>query len=309
MKLPVFKAIGATFAYFTGAFGTVLRIMWLPLLLMGTGLAFVMPGYFEASIAVMALGPQPDPQTVLPLFAPLMKWMGLMMLVLAIGYPMLFAGVMRHVIRGEAPRAPFYLSYGADEIRVLITFVLTMILLGVVYVIGVIAIAIFLGIIGVAAAAGGGIIAAVLAPVAIVAFIGVTVWFALRLSLALPAAVGERGIGVSKSWSFARGNVWRLFLYWLFWCVVFFALQVVMMLVIYPDYLSDMAQTMSLAMDEEAMHAAQLEMMRKNAALFSLSSPKFPLIAAAGFVYGFLMIGLWAASSAVAYRYVADEQN
>ena len=43
----------------------------------------------------------------------------------------------------------------------------------------------------------------------------------LRLSLATPATIGQRTIGLGPSWNAAKGNVWRLLGYWLIWGVIF----------------------------------------------------------------------------------------
>lgn len=306
MKLSVFRAVGATFAYFTGEIATLVRILWLPLILLGVGIALVFPRYGAAALAMMELGPAPDPAAAMPLVGSLAAAGGLFMLVFAIFYPMMFAGVMRHVIRGEKPKLPFYLSFGGDELRVLVTYVAVMIMLVLVYVVGVVALIVVSAMLALIPGAGAAI-AGIVGIIGVIAFLCVLIWFALRMSLALPATIGARTIGIAKSWQATKGNVWRLLAFWVVWGVLFFAAQAVLMAVIMPDYFSDMARIFAAAGDPEAVRRIQIESLRDSIETFSLSSPKIVLTALAGGAYGFFMLGLWAAAMGVAYRYVAGE--
>lgn len=305
-KLPVFKAIGATFAYFIGEFWTVLRIVWLPLVLMGAGLAFAGPRYAQAMLAIAELGPEPDPAELLPLAGPMFAAMGVMLLIFAVGYPMIFAGVMRHVIRGEAPGLPFYLNFGADEIRVLATYVIVAIMAGLAYFVGVVAVAVVSALLSVIASATGvGALAGFFIAVCLIAFAGAFLWFLIRLSLALPAAIGARTIGVAQSWVLTKGNAGRLFVYWAFWVMLFAAVECAAILIIAPGYFSDLAAMAAASSDPEAARQLQLEMMRRQLSLTDVSAPRAILIAVSGFAFAVIFFGLWASSLGVAYRYVA----
>lgn len=309
MKLPVRKAIGATFAYFIAELATVIRIVWAPLLLMGVALAIATPRYLQAVLAISDLGPQPDPNDVLPLVGPMFASLGLMSLIFALGYPMIFSGVMRHVIRGEAPRLPFYLNFGADELRVLGTYILVGLMTGLVYMVGAIGAAAVSAIFGaLGAITGAKALVGLGSLIIMVAFLGALLWFVLRMSLALPAAIGARTIGIAISWEATKGNVLRLFGFWLFWISLLIIVETVLLLILSPDYLAQMGAMIAASPDQQAAHQMQTEMMRQQLQqLEHFSVLKTALTAGLGMVFGVLIFGLWASALGVAYRYVAPD--
>lgn len=128
MKLPVFKALGASLSYIGAHFFTLIKIMWLPALLLTGVMAYVMPTVMDAQMQLIAVEETGDPTDVLALLGPIFKSSGLMYLAAAIFYPMIMAGVLKHVIRGDAPRLPFYLQYGGDELRLLLAYILIFII-------------------------------------------------------------------------------------------------------------------------------------------------------------------------------------
>ena len=136
MRFPVFKAFAAGLAYIFTQFLTLLRILWLPALLMMAINFALLPTVMEAQLAMLEIDPEADPAAVFETMGPMFKTMGIMYLAAAIFYPMMMAGVLRHVTRGEAPRLPFYLRFGGDEIRIILATIIFFILSTVIYAVG-----------------------------------------------------------------------------------------------------------------------------------------------------------------------------
>ena len=105
--------------------------------------------------------------------------MGLIYLSAAIAYPMMIAGALKHVVRGEAPRMPFYLSYGLDEIRILLSYIILVIMVSLVAFVGVFAMmALGLAFSALSADIGGIVTALLILAMVLRAFSGS--WFACR---------------------------------------------------------------------------------------------------------------------------------
>ncbi|AYG95965.1 hypothetical protein D8I30_12860 [Brevundimonas naejangsanensis] len=117
----------------------------------------------------------------------------------------LTTAVARAVIRPEARRFG-YMRLGKDELRVLaVTLVVGLIMLGVL-IIGMALVSAFGGM-----AAGMSapflILPAVLAGLATAA---VTIWLAVRFSLAVPITFAEQKIAIKQSWAMTKGRFWPL---------------------------------------------------------------------------------------------------
>lgn len=142
-------------------------------------------------------------------FAPLFQMMGMLFVVLLplglIASAMIDAAVARSVLRpGES--AFGYLRLGMDEVRVLVVSVVLLIVFMVLMVVT------------------SGIVGAVIAMTAaaempalwllvvllILAAIGVCIWLAVRLSLAIPITMAERRIAIFDSFAFTKGRFWPL---------------------------------------------------------------------------------------------------
>jgi hypothetical protein len=304
MKLPVLKAVGAGLAYLTTHFGAVLKALWLPTLLMMAVFAYVMPPYFQAMIEISSFESGSDPQALFAAMGPAMKWMGLLYLSMAILYPMMIAGVLRHIVRGESPKLPFYFQFLGDEVRILFTFILLMIMLLIIYLVGVLGVAALTAALALLLKEIGGMIAGVI----ILAVLIAAIWFLLRMSMALPAAVGARRIGLAVSWSITKGNSWRLFFYWLIWGLIMAAIGCVYVLIAMPDYFSAMGEMVANANDPSAQQELQRRLLQAESNLWDRSQPGFWIIMAATYVYMIVYTALMNVSSGVAYRYLAGEK-
>lgn len=304
MKFPVFKALGASFAYLITHAGTVLRTLWLPVLAMTAANFYVMPGYIEKAMALSGVEDSNDPSVVFELMGPMFASLGLLYLVLAIFWPMSIAGNLRHLVRGESPRLPFYFQFGMDEVRVLLSYILLIIMLALVYLVGILG---FLVLSFVAAMLGsvGGVVIAIAALV----MFGVFFWFILRLSVTLPAAINARKIGVAESWRVTKGAALPLFVYFLVWSLIFIALGVAFVLIATPALLPMIADAIAQAKDPSAGAEIERRIMEMQLEMFDPTGPRFYLIAAATYVYTIISTAVMNVSTGVAYRYLAGGER
>ncbi len=304
MKLPVLKAFGAGLAYLTTHFVEVVKALWLPTLLLMAVFVYVMPPYFAAVIQMSSLEAGSDPQAVFAAMGPAFKWMGLLYLSMAIFYPMMIAGTLRHIVRGESPRLPFYLQYLGDEFRVLMTFVLLMIMLFIVYLAGVLGVLALSAVLILLSKGIGGIISGLV----VLALLVAVIWFLLRMSMALPAAIGERKIGLAVSWRITKGNAWRLLFYWLLWGILFLELGCVYVVIAIPDYFSIMGELFAHAGDPAAQQEISQRLLQAEMSMWDRARPGFWIVMAGTYVYMIVYTGLLNISSGVAYRYLAGEK-
>ncbi|MEQ8935936.1 MAG: hypothetical protein RIE56_09125 [Amphiplicatus sp.] len=301
-KLPVFTAFFAALAYLAAHALTLLKIMWLPALALIAALAALMPSVLDAQLTA-AGGESADPATVLAAMGAMFKSMGLLYLVMAIVYPMMIAGVLKHIVRGETPTLPLYLGYAGDELRVLGSIVLVIIMTVIVYVVGVLAIvALGLGLSAVSPALGG-----ILGFVAALVFICAFIWFLLRLSVALPAAVGARTVGVTESWRMTKGNVWSLLLYWVLWVIVLIPVASVFMAVAMPDLMGVYGEMIAAGQDPAAQEAVSQRMLQMQRDMWDMSKPSFWPYIIAVYVYTIVYNAIWCVAAGVAYRYLTGE--
>lgn len=305
MKLPVFKAFFAGFALFFTHAGEFLKALWLPALLMAVASYLILPSYLDAAVRMAAAEQSSDPGEAFAALAPAMKYMGLLYLASAVFYPMMIAGNLKFIIRGKTLHLPFYLQYGLDEVRLLFTIILLAVMLFLAYAAGALALAVLTVIAAMSQKAIGGVI--VLA--AMFAFAVALVWFLLRMSMSLPAAIGARKIGIAVSWRMTAGNVWRLFFYWLMWLAVFCLLASVYLALAAPEFWPLMKQVIALAgHDPDAAREIEMKMTLLQLDLLDDAKPGFWRYAIGTYLYSVVYAALWNISGGVAYRYLSGEQ-
>lgn len=213
MRLPIFKAFGATIGLVTARFGTLVQIAWLPMLAMSAVSAWFLWNLLPALSGLLQLSEHSRPEDVAAAVGPLFLPVLLVFAVALVFMPMLFAGLLRYIVRGERPPGPFYLHFGGDELRTLGTYAgIVLINLGIAMVLAMIGglVVPMVGGKGSPAGALGGSLIELAARL-------VELFIAVRLSLAFPAAIGARAIGIGLSWQLSRGNFWRLLGYWALW--------------------------------------------------------------------------------------------
>lgn len=307
MKLPVFAAFGASISYIAAHFLTLVRITWLPALLMMAAMAYFMPPMLEAQMNfALAGGDATDETAAFVLMAQTLKASCYISLASAILYPMLIAGVLRHVIRGEAPRfLPFYLWFGADEFRVLISYIVLVVMFALAGFAGVLGVMVLGIVAGLASQEAGGLVAAALAAAFIVAF----VWFALRMSLIFPATVADRTIGVGRSWQVTRGAAWSLLFYWILWGIVLAFIAGVYAVFGASSLFAMLPEIFAAGGDEAVMAEAQRRMLEAQAGLYDMSKPGFWTYNVATYLYLIVSLSFASVAGGVAYRYLAGEER
>ena len=249
-KLPIFKAIGATLAFILQHGLAILKIAWLPAVLMCAVYLLIMPAYMNqiAAMPVDAMAPQ---QAVSRMLATL-PMMGLLMAASVLVNVVLISGLMKLLIRGEQPGLPVYLAFGADEVRLLGGWAV-----------------VFLGYCAIGLAFGaslvlsrllaslgpgpGGIIGLVAAAI----LIGVGVWFGIRLCLVSPATIELKKIAIRPAWEITEENVWRLIGFWLLLVVPMFIIASLLTpFLTSPGYLEAMSEVYAAARSPTRMQQA-----------------------------------------------------
>ena len=308
MKLPVFKAVATTFAFLATNALDLIKIVWAPSVIFLVLTAVVMPGYMQAIVGTSTTSTF-DPDDPAAGGAEAMAALGAMAPVLFLvfvvsiaWYLVIFAGVLKLVVHGEKPKLPFYIGFGGDEFRLLGTWVLQFLIFIGAY-IGILLVTGAAGFLAMASPLLGGIAALIAALAGMVAFC----WLMLRMSLATPATIGQRTIGLGPSWNAAKGNVWRLLGYWLIWGVIFILIEIVILAVMMPGYFEAMGEifTATGSGSTEAVEAATQKM---NDVMMSMYAGTLGSIATlvAGFVLGTAAIVLMAVAGGVAWRLMTE---
>ncbi len=306
MKLPVFSAFGASISYTIAHFPTLLRITWLPALLLMAAYAYFMPAMMEMQMNMAAVdGDGADQAAMFAAMAESMKASGYIYLASAIFYPMLIAGVLRHVVRGDAPRLPFYLWFGGDEFRVLISYILLVVMGSLIGIVGFLAVMVAGIVAAVVSQAVGGVIIGLLS----VAFMIAIIWFMLRMSVVFPASVGERTIGIARSWSLTKGNAWSLFFYWVLWLIVLGFIGGIYAIFAVSDFFNLIPELIAAGTDEAAQQAIEARMIEVQMHMYDITKPGYWPYMIATYLYTIISFSFSTAASGVAYRYLAGDER
>jgi hypothetical protein len=293
MKLPVFRAIGATFAFIARNLLDILKIAWLPAVLICLAYVLIMPPYM-AQVGAM---PAPKPGDVFgPLMATLPYTLALVAASTLINLP-LFSGLMKLILRGERPRF-LPLSFGADEVKLLASWGL-----------------IFAGFVALVAAFAGALLltrllaslgpgpGSIIGLIAAVVLIGVGVWLAARVSLVSPAAIALRKLGVQPAWDATEENAWRLIGFWALLIVPMFIISSFLTpLLTSPGYLDAMREIAPAARSPERLQAAVQHSNEVLAAGYVLSDTGNLVRLLANALLAFLATLVLAIASGVAWR-------
>ena len=186
MKLPIFKAVGATFAYVIANLLTVIQILWLPMAVY-FGLNFwTGPMLTEMQLDLADIDGAEDPEFIFQVIGNAMTVLGIVVLGFLVLYLMMYAGIYRHLLRGERPSLPFYFRFGADELR----------LIGAAIVLSLLMLALYIGLIvaAVAAAGAGAVVGETFGGIlaALIGFVGICLFF-VAWHTAQPGVSGSCG--------------------------------------------------------------------------------------------------------------------
>ena len=192
-KIPVGKTIAYAYAFTFGNFLTVLGLSWVPLAIMAAGAFLVVPVYFQG---LQLMAANRDPSQLFTGFGS----MALFGILAFACFVMMYVALARQALGLRTGPAYFYFSLDSAFWHLLAAYFLTFLLImGGFLVVGIVA-----GVLGV-------LLAPLVALVILIALIG-TFYVLLRLMFLQPAvAVAETNRIITRSWSLAKGNVWRIF--------------------------------------------------------------------------------------------------
>lgn len=211
MKFPVTTAIAAAFAYMSRHWLLLLRALWLPTGLYVAAQLYALPKFFAAALPIIDLKQDAQPQAVMELFGALAVPIAIVALASALFQPMMIVASLKHLVRGEEIRAPFYLGFGGDELRVFGAYVLLSAMVIVISIVGGLAFGAVAAIAALAAPAIGKLAVTIGDLMVNI----VTAWFRLRLSVLYPAALATRTLGFGPAWIETKGRVVGLLGFWI----------------------------------------------------------------------------------------------
>jgi hypothetical protein len=223
-KVPVWSTVGSALGFTFGRYPAILGVVWLPLLLLAVCEYFVLVPMFEAIPALIAQVSQHphDPADIQAFsnrimasqrFAPALNL--LTYLVMA----WIAVGITKEAMGLRTGFRFVYLSVGAAEFGLLVSYLVAMaVLVGVIicFAFAAVILAVLVG----AMAAGGALPTGTAAAgwaigfgvLAGLAFLCALIYFSVRfLALIVPVSVEEKKFGLLRSWELSRGNFWRLF--------------------------------------------------------------------------------------------------
>lgn len=158
------------------------------------------------ALSAMSKSAQADPKATMAVMSKMAGFFGLLFPLAMIFSAINHAAVFRAVLRPQE-KGFFYFRIGGDELRILLVNVV----LTVIFVCAVVVAAIAVGVAAGVAKAAGGTTAAWLSGVLLgLVCIGLVIWVAVRLSLALPVTFAEKRIALFDSWRLTQGRSWSL---------------------------------------------------------------------------------------------------
>ena len=294
-KIPVVRTIKESYRFTFGGLGTVIGLIWLPIVVLTVGGYFTMVPYFSGMAGALESGDvsQQGPLVVRELAFEIVTIV--LMAVVAVA-------ITREIL-SPMKRPPFLrFSLGLTELRVVGgffgLFVLMIVFAIILTIIGLVAgFAVNAVLPAAAAAVGGAGLPARAVSVAMLAALVcclALVYIVTRLGfLLVPAAAMEGGFGLERSWKLTKGNFWRIFLIAVATLVpVLIAAIVLEVAVLGPDILNPYVE---LARDQAAQMRHSAEQMRQMAA-------HLPLLTGIGFLLAPFTYGMTFAPAAFAYR-------
>ncbi|MFZ1990131.1 MAG: hypothetical protein WAW96_10215 [Alphaproteobacteria bacterium] len=304
MKLPVFKAVGMTFAFVFGKLGDVIRILWLPYLILTAASMWFVYQLLPVVIALfdLNLNEKPDPQQVLAIFQPLWAPCGVLFLASLIFMPMQYAGLLRFLVKGERPGGIFYLQFGRNELNILLTYIVVLLItVGLAIVFGAAE-----GIVRVTVPGPTGELARHL--INLVRQI-LNLWIGIKLSLAFAAAIGIGGIGIGRSWSVVKGNWWNLFGFYILLGIIYLLVLCAMIAPFAHNLFTMFKELAGVGRDAAAakefarQHLMDLQFWLQHPGQIGYA------IGALHFVVSFLLTALGISAPGVAYRLITEDSG
>lgn len=287
-KIPVSRTIGYAYSFTIGNFLNIVGIAWLPLALAAAA------GYLLIAPNIEAFRMAADTQD-LSAMGMFMVNMFLLFVIIWILFAMISVGVTRRALGMDSGPAFFYFSLGGAVWKLIAAYIAYFVIVAVISMIGFAVLGIIGAAVGVSMGGsdmnleGAGIVGIVFA-VLMLAFYVFLVFVALRLVFLLPAVVvAENRIGITRSWTLSRGNVWRIF-------AIILAIYIPILIVEIVVIAALGGSMMMMASDDPA---ATMDFMMRNAII----------LAAVYVLFVVLAIGLTAGASVGAYRALTEGEG
>lgn len=290
-KIPVWKTIAYAYSFTFAHLGTIVGLIWIPMVISSVGTFFVMRPYYEASLAAAANG---TAMAGGPMMVYLFAFEAIALLILA----MIGVAITREALGLRKPGPVFaHFSLGASEFRVFGAFLILMgLYLGFVlaYFLAVVVVGGIAGVLmktlGSGASAGGAVVAAAIA----VAGFGALIYAMVRLTfLVVPATVAEGKVGIIRSWQLTSGSFWRIMLIGLFTLLpIVIVVAVLQVVIVGADVFIPTMETLRNPAKEAEFIAHQSRAMLDH----------MPMIMGLSFLAAPILNGLIFAPSAIAYR-------
>jgi hypothetical protein len=283
-KIPVGETIRFAYAFTFGEIGTVIGLVWIPVVLNAIA-AFLVERTFGGATA--------DPAQGLP---PGFGFFVLYTVFAAFVVAMLATAITRQALGLRQGPAFAHVSVSAAELRVF-GGLAGLYLLFFIFAMGIALATVVLGVLGsalVPAKPAGEAVGAALAGVAAVGGIGALIYAMVRLSFVMvSSAVVEGGFGLTRSWELTRGNFWRIVAVGAATAipvtVLVFAINAA---ILGPEYIDSVV----------AMFRDQAHMAKYAAIQSQLTAAKTPLLLGVSLVLAPVTYGLAFAPAAFAYR-------
>lgn len=226
-KVPVFWSVGAAYSFLFNNFFEIIRLIWLPVAIIGIGTGVLFYTVFAGSV--------PSGSTQLPFDETIELIDEYANIIAAFGvaaFLMIFVITMApYRIYFDLPRGEsiFYLRFGLPEFRYFIFTILFQILLGLVTVLfgllteflvpifggpsgSSLEISAYVPIIPAQISEQQMSSAALVYTLLILLQVVALIYLSIRLSLAPAIIAAERKVGLIRSWRLTRGNFWRIFI-------------------------------------------------------------------------------------------------
>ncbi len=290
-KIPVARTVAESYRFTFGGLGTVIGLIWLPIVILTVGGYFTMVPYFSGMAGALDSGDMSQ-QAALMLRELAFEIVTIVLLAVV------SVAITREIL--NPLKRPSYLRFalGPAEFRVVGGFVGLFVLMFVFLFMAIIA-GVIVGLAvnaALPAAAGAGLpdrAVAIAVLIGSIGAIGLVYVFARLGFLLVPAAVMEGGFGMTRSWQLTKGNFWRIVLIGLAVLVPITIVAVAAdVAVLGPDFLNP---HLELAGNAAARTRHSIEQMRQ-------VSAHLPLMMGIGFLLAPFTYGMTFAPAAFAYR-------
>lgn len=290
MSFSVLGAFRDSWSFIASRWLDLLKVLWFPMAAMSLGDALLTPRYVMFLRRILEEGPEGDATVVMGAMGSLIPVVLALMALALVTSAMAFGGVARLALNDTRPSLPINLTFGVDELRLIGTNLVTaLILAAAMFGWGVVR-----GAVGMAA--GG---AAVAMAMDVAAYL-TAAFLLVRLSLATPAVIDERAIGVGPSWRATRGRFLALFGYWSMIGLV------LLMAVFGLEAILPLPEGVTLSAPSADPIQQQLDMLKVTEALSDLSNPVNLARQVVFFVVTMAAAAIVATASCMAWRQIAS---